>query len=54
MDMEKEKPDELRICEFKGQNFELVTDQLSSTRNELINKIKRSEIIEPTLLLLLP
>ncbi len=54
MDMEKEKPDELRICEFKGQNFELVSGQLLSTRNELINKIKRSELIEPTLLLLLP
>ena len=53
MDMEKEKPDELRICEFKGQNFELVSDQLSNTRNELINK-KKCEIIEPTLLLLLP
>jgi hypothetical protein len=24
MDMEKENPDELQICEFKGQNFELV------------------------------
>jgi hypothetical protein len=25
-DMEKENPDELQICEFKGQNFELVAD----------------------------
>ncbi len=25
-DMEKEDPDELQICEFKGQNFELVAD----------------------------
>jgi hypothetical protein len=24
MGMEKENPDELQICEFKGQNFELV------------------------------
>ena len=53
MDMEKEKPDELRICEFKGQNFELVSASYD-TRNELINKTKRCEIIEPTLLLLLP
>jgi hypothetical protein len=25
-DMEKENPDELQICEFKGQNFEMVVD----------------------------
>ena len=25
-DMEKENPDELQICEFKGQNFELFAD----------------------------
>ena len=25
-DMEKENPDELQICEFKGQNFELIAD----------------------------
>ena len=26
MDMEKEDPDELQICEFKGQNFKLIAD----------------------------
>ena len=26
MDMEKEDPDELQICEFKGEDFELVSD----------------------------
>jgi hypothetical protein len=26
MDMEKEDPDELQICEFNGQNFELISD----------------------------
>jgi hypothetical protein len=26
MDMEKENPDELQICEFNGQNFELIAD----------------------------
>jgi hypothetical protein len=25
-EMEKENPDELQICEFNGQNFELLTD----------------------------
>lgn len=25
-DMEKENPDELQICEFNGQNFELIAD----------------------------
>ena len=25
-DMEKEDPDELQICEFKGQDFELIAD----------------------------
>ena len=25
-DMEKEDPDELQICEFRGQNFELIVD----------------------------
>jgi hypothetical protein len=25
-DMEKEDPDQLQICEFKGQDFELVAD----------------------------
>ena len=25
-EMEKENPDELQICEFKGQNFELIAD----------------------------
>ena len=24
VDMEKEDPDEIRICEFKGQNFGLI------------------------------
>ena len=26
MDMEKEDPNEILICEFNGQNFELVAD----------------------------
>ena len=25
-DIEKENPDELQICEFKGQDFELIVD----------------------------
>jgi hypothetical protein len=25
-DMEKENPDEFQICEFKGQDFELIVD----------------------------
>jgi hypothetical protein len=25
-DMEQEDPDQIQICEFKGQNFELVAD----------------------------
>lgn len=25
-DMEQEDPDQLQICEFRGQNFELVAD----------------------------
>ena len=25
-DMEKENPDELQLCEFKGQNFELIAE----------------------------
>ena len=25
-DMEKENPDELQICEFNGQDFELIVD----------------------------
>ena len=27
MDMEKEDPNELQICEFNRQDFELITDQ---------------------------
>ncbi len=27
LDMAKENPDELQICEFRGQNFELIADQ---------------------------
>lgn len=26
IDMEKENPDDLQKCEFKGQNFQLVVD----------------------------
>lgn len=26
LDMEKENPDELQICEFKGQNFDLIVE----------------------------
>jgi hypothetical protein len=26
VDMEKEDPDQIQICEFRGQNFELVVD----------------------------
>jgi hypothetical protein len=26
VDMEKENPDELQICELEGQNFELIVD----------------------------
>ena len=26
VDMEKEDPNEIQICEFKGQDFELVAD----------------------------